>query len=531
LLSRDYAGSRAGSSYVGEKTDVLSPIMVGRITIKFLKETVIKVSGATFLGVAVLLIGLTTPQTANALVWVQNTITPTGFSNYNDVTDNYAYSYGVLFNNALYNGVRTIYVNACADSSSYTATQGVVWNLNESPSSGPVASTTTGYMADCDDYASTTSDYTQWSYVVFDEPVSLGTLYDDQYVFAVHLSGTNDGFYYEPADTGDDYVTYGCVKPPNSSYDCNSYDNSYTIGFAIDTTAEDAEPPVYSAPASNYTNPDYTNTKFTNLIISSTTGYVNFEVDYYLDPDEYDSSVSAKNPTTFSVSLSQKPSTDFTTYGYSLNGSTGNQTADGDWSSVLDDGVYDYLIKFSNFGCSSGLSACPFPQSYISGDFTISGGVITATSTPDYYTAERFAGWIETGETPYHECGLTDITGCLKNVVIWAFVPADFSTTYWENTKLYAETKTPFVYAFQFQDQMETLASSASGTIPTLTVDMPFLGEITFLDNAWFSNGSVLDLMAAIIRPISVGLIYLLLMITLWKRTKRFTYSLTNSHV
>jgi len=489
---------------------------------KFWNKTVLYVSGATFLGVAVSLFVFFPHQTLaleSDAYFLDETPTP-------QLIQWQSINYGTLLNEAHglyfegdYGSVSNFYISLCRDgSSSVTLSAHHYRGLTHLATSSNFVMISN--LPLCSSISSTTpqlSELTQFSFVdslnikngdsilVYTEPVS------DNISTILFSYGTTTSYGYD--------VTIGAVGQ-GTNYTLSSITYGYLPYYYIDTA-----PDLVTLSAS-----DYVNTKFTDLTISSTTGYVNFEVDYYLDPEEYDSSISAKNATTFAVSLSLRPSTDFTTYGYSLNGSTGNQTADGDWTSVLADGTYDYLIKFSNFGCSSGLSACPFPLSYITGNFTLSGGIITSSSTPNYFTAERFASWIEIGESPYYECSVTDIAGCLKNVVVWAFVPGDFSTEYWQSTLDYAETKTPFIYAFQFQTEIETLANAATGSLPTLAVDFPGVGTTTLMDSSWFDNGSVLDIGGALLYTLSSGVFYLLLAVLLWKRTKRFTYSLTNGN-
>jgi hypothetical protein len=267
-----------------------------------------------------------------------------------------------------------------------------------------------------------------------------------------------------------------------------------------------------------------TETRFTDVTVSGTST-VNVEVDYYLDSNEVKTSISELNPTLVNFSLSLRPSTSFTTYGVTIDPeTTGNQTTEYNFTS-LSDGTYDLKIEFSNIPCNFDAGPCPFPDSYAYTEFTIASGTLESFGELELYDSQSFNDL----ESIYSPCGITQIDGCLKNVVVWAFVPGEFSTAYWQETLDYAETKTPFVYAFQFQSEMQELADNASGTLPTVSVNLPPLGNITLIDSAWMEDGGVLDVGSTLLYTLSAAAFYFSLAVVLWKRTKRFTYSLTQS--
>lgn len=443
-----------------------------------------------------------------------------GSTTFTNITSNYAYSWGVGFADT-YSNINTVYFNACSNIT--TTGKLLIWDITGTPH--VVATTSDLVVRNCSDYSSTTTNYNDYSYGVFEQSQTIG---NNQYVVVIHLDdSSNSHMFYSTSNTSDGFISYGCVNPAGS-FNCNNYDSSYTFGFVLDTikqsTSLSSDPIFFSS--------DYYNTRFTDFSISSTTGYVDFQVDYYLDESEFDSEISSRNPTQISVSISESPTNSYTTKGYNIDNSLfGSQTLNDTWNTYLNDGSYDVLVKFSNVGCTTGLSECPFAESYIYYNFTLTGGSITSTSSVDIYDQQRLNSWQTTGESPYYLCNIGELTGCLKNVIVWSFLPNDFSLGFLNTTLAETETKIPFIYAFQFYDQIELLASNATGTVPTLTVDFPFLGNITLLDNNWFSNGSLLDTSSSLIRTLSVYVFYLSLAIVLYKRTRKFTYSLTNSYI
>jgi len=165
----------------------------------------------------------------------------------------------------------------------------------------------------------------------------------------------------------------------------------------------------------NY-DPDLT-TRFTSLSITGTST-VTVSTTQYVNPSEVSTSTPSRNPTLVKFSLSLNPSTTSSAYSVSLTPTTGTSTASYNFSSLAD-GTYDLLVSFSSIACSLS-SVCPFPNIHIYSSFVISGGVLSATGSPEFYDGLRYS---QDGVYIPHECGLSDIEGCVFNILTWIFVP------------------------------------------------------------------------------------------------------------
>lgn len=263
------------------------------------------------------------------------------------------------------------------------------------------------------------------------------------------------------------------------------------------------------------------NTRFLDLVISGTST-VNIEVDYFLDEDEIDTSISARNPTLVRFQTSLRPSTTMSGQSESIDPlSFGTSTVDTNLSGLAD-GTYDLLISFSNLGVTFG-SDVPFSQSYIYTDFTIAGGVLVATGTPEFYDATTFYE-----ESRYSDCGLTNIGGCLQNVIIWLFVPSQFSTEYFETVKSELETKVPFAYIFAITNQI-AIIQSGSGTLPSITLDAwGDFDSVTILDPTWFTSGNWASVFTTV-KALSTMAIWGTFVLVLYRRSKYYLSSISNA--
>jgi hypothetical protein len=219
------------------------------------------------------------------------------------------------------------------------------------------------------------------------------------------------------------------------------------------------------------------NTHFTDLDITGTST-LNIDVDYFLDGNEIDTTVSAKNPTWVKFWYAERASTstDFKKINEVISVVAGSSTISTNITGLAD-GTYDLLIGFSNFGCSVGLSECPFPDSYVYSSFTVGGGVLTSTGTNEFYDRTS-----PIQDNTYQECGITNIGGCLVNAGLYLFVPDDDSIQQISDSFEGLQTTFPFVYAFQANEYVDTLFSATStdaGIVASTT-----LGTITFVNRA-----------------------------------------------
>jgi len=270
------------------------------------------------------------------------------------------------------------------------------------------------------------------------------------------------------------------------------------------------------------------NTRFLEIFVSGSST-ISVDVDYYLDPDEVDTSISLYNPTSVRFAYSLRPSTNLTGLSEAIDPTdTGTSTVSFNLGSLAD-GVYDLEIKFNNAGCALGLSGCPFPNTYVYTDFTISGGTLTATGTIEYYNARSFEN--PNGGVSSYPCSLTEFQGCLKNFALWLFQPSDFAINYFVNIVEYLKNKFPAAYVYSFATAFTTFANTSSGTLPDLVVPLPLLGNVTILSADIFNEGSTLETVGDVTYPLSAGAFSLGFMILLFRRSKRFAGSLTRTAI
>jgi hypothetical protein len=264
-------------------------------------------------------------------------------------------------------------------------------------------------------------------------------------------------------------------------------------------------------------------TRFLTLDITGTST-INLETSYYLDEDEVDPSISSRNPTIVNFEYALSPSTTFSVRGESISNTTfGTSTVSTNISS-LSDGTYDVLIRFSNAGVLFGGDR-PFPDSYIYTDFTVSGGVLSATGTQEFYDATTFNDISNTG---YKPCSLTQFTGCLQNLIIWLFVPNQFSTEYFELVKTELETKVPFAYIFAVTDQVEII-QSGSGTLPSITLNAwGDFNSVTILNPDWFTTGNWATVFTTV-KALSTMAIWGTFVLVLYRRSKYYLSSISNA--
>lgn len=222
------------------------------------------------------------------------------------------------------------------------------------------------------------------------------------------------------------------------------------------------------------------NTKFTSVAITGTST-IKVKANYYIDPSEIDTNVSAQNPSMVRYQWSLRPTTssagqseNLITYGNSFNQTT---------LPLLANGVYDLIITFSNVGCALGSTACPFPDTYIATDFTIENGVLTTVGTPEFYDATSFLS----GNTKYVNCGITQLSGCLINSLSFLFIPPQTSFNALLSAKEEIDKKAPFVYVAQASKLIPTIFNQPVASLPTIS--LPFMaGTITLFSHSMVSS-------------------------------------------
>jgi len=253
-----------------------------------------------------------------------------------------------------------------------------------------------------------------------------------------------------------------------------------------------------------------TNTRFLSLDITGTST-VNFDVDYYLDPNEVNVNVSQLNPTYVRYKYSLNPTLVFDSEYDPINPLvTGTSSSLGQLTG-LSDGLYDLSISFSNFGCNAELSACPFPDSYVYSSFTITGGVLSATGTLEFYDSQSF---LDEGSYA-RPCGITDIGGCLINALSFLFVPSSESLQTFSDLNDSLENKFPFAYAYDFSNQIDNLYSGALTATTTIAFDFNGYGDLTLLSADLLSDVPF----SSLIKSILGYLLWLMFAVQMYRRT------------
>jgi len=295
-----------------------------------------------------------------------------------------------------------------------------------------------------------------------------------------------------------DFDSYGLITVnftgdcsfPSGNFLLNSSVAGYVLGLS--STFNYAEGNMLATNYSQNTLPTFNfvegiqsieNTRFLNATITANASApkdVKIGITYYLDPNEVNRNVSALNPTTVTVKYANRTNLQFSTLGFAIATSTGTGTVlatipDG---SISDSGTFDLLIQFSNGGCAIGLSPCPFPDSYIYTDFTLTGKAVSAVGLLENYNYLPPTA----GDREYVPCGITDLGGCLINVGIFLMTPSQESVDTFNEKTADLYTRSPFVYASQIPDIVGNL-------FPTATENFDFgvntaLGHVSFFSTA-----------------------------------------------
>jgi len=209
---------------------------------------------------------------------------------------------------------------------------------------------------------------------------------------------------------------------------------------------------------------------------------VEISAEYFLNLEEFNTSVSEKNPTLIFFSVAKRPSTNFTGVSEAITQVSGTGTAQTTFESLAD-GVYDLLVKFSNVGCSTGLSSCPFPLSYVYTTFTVSAGVLTSVSPLEVYT-NVFPPVLE---NEYESCDLSNFSGCLNNSLRFLFLPSQDSITNLVETKDLLDTKIPFVYVSDIQLVADEIFNTEQAQSLDVSLDLGF-GVVPLINEAMIEN-------------------------------------------
>jgi len=106
--------------------------------------------------------------------------------------------------------------------------------------------------------------------------------------------------------------------------------------------------------------------------------------------------------------------------------------------------------------------------------FTISGGAVTSSEVVNIYNGLNLYS-----SSLVQTCGITNLSGCLNNSMLFLFYPSIESIAKFNLVKDSLDTKIPFVYVNQAVDLIPSLFGSVS-TLPPLTLHLGF-GDVVIL--------------------------------------------------
>lgn len=161
-------------------------------------------------------------------------------------------------------------------------------------------------------------------------------------------------------------------------------------------------------------------------LIATTTGYFDFTFDFN-SPYAWDSSTSSTSPIFFNFTLN---------------------------ASLDEYNTTDYV-----FG------QLP-PENYITNlDTEIIELFASDYNADDFVTTPR-----DLALYPEYECGISNITGCFKNALIWAFYPTQEALDKWTDFKITLEKKAPVGYFYLVKDNITNINSTST---PNFSITIP----------------------------------------------------------
>lgn len=112
---------------------------------------------------------------------------------------------------------------------------------------------------------------------------------------------------------------------------------------------------------------------------------------------------------------------------------------------------------------------------------------------------------------PEYECGLTALSGCLKNAFLWLFYPAGDTVAQFRSLSL--ADRWPFAYAYQVGEIRNAVFSSPTTASTTIQVSTP-MGDITFLSAAMMSSVPF----AALIKTLLSAVMWFMAVMVIYRR-------------
>ena len=195
-------------------------------------------------------------------------------------------------------------------------------------------------------------------------------------------------------------------------------------------------------------------------------------------------------------------------YSQDISTSTGAQSTSV-FTPNISDGSYTALVQYYNFG-SITTGVIPFKESYVYTDFTVSGGVITETTSNEFYNY--------LAESPLEEsCSLIDVRCGIVNGFYALFVPEVESLDRLISLRDTLDSKMPFAYVSDFASIVTSIFTQATTQNIEVTYDFAGLGDLTLISTDMLSDAPH----AATIKGILEALLWAMFGLQMYRRTLR----------
>lgn len=253
------------------------------------------------------------------------------------------------------------------------------------------------------------------------------------------------------------------------------------------------------------------NTRFTKIAFSGTST-TNIAVSYYIDSTEASTTQADKNANMVRFRYNKLPTTDFSSYAYTITDATAPTWGYGTTTGSFDldaNSIYDFTVGFSNSGTVL-TGVTPFPLAYAYFRIETDGsGAIATTSAIEYYNAVRQQAFV------YQPCGITEIGGCISNSVAYLFYPSNETLDRFSTLNDELAERSPFIYAYSIPTYWGLLFNTTQTQNLSIGVTTS-IGAISFISK---SQLEAIPLTATV-RLIVGYLLWIMLAFTLYARAK-----------
>jgi len=212
-------------------------------------------------------------------------------------------------------------------------------------------------------------------------------------------------------------------------------------------------------------------TRFTGGVVSGASTSLQFDIDYFLDTNEF---TASNRPDAININvlangfLNDNQVDNVKSLILPLTTGTSTKTLISSHNYV--DGDYIAFVNFFNLNNDS----LTFTNSNIVIDFTVFNGVVTVSNVQSITDGSNISGNV------YQDCGITNIYGCFVNGLTYAFTPQPNSLDRFTGLYENIETKPPFGYVTGILDALNGMNGSTTpafdfGNVPFIdTIFTPF---------------------------------------------------------